>query len=84
MNPVMLLPFIIPIAITSFLVALLVKERRYLISNKKQVMYNENNRAEKNEINNRAQNEPYYEKLISRNKKNPDDYVDYSGGIMGI
>ena len=84
MNPVMLLPFIIPVAITSFLVALLVKERRYLISNKKQMVYDENKPTEKNEKNNRAQNEPYYEKLISRKKKNLDDYVDYSGGIMGI
>jgi hypothetical protein len=74
MNLVVLLPFLIPVTITILLIVMLIKERKYLISNKK----NMNSQVES------IKKEPSYKRVVRENKRNLDDFVDFSGGIMGI
>ncbi len=79
MNPLTVISFMIPAFVAIGLITLLIKERYNFAPRSKNIRggqntENQNNQQVQNYINNRFAN----------TKKYPDDFLDLSGGAMGI
>ena len=79
MNPLTVTSFMIPAFVAIGLITLLIKERYNLTPKSKNIRggqntENQNNQQQQNYINNRFAN----------GKRYPDDFLDLSGGAMGI
>ena len=79
MNPIILTSFIIPGAIAFGLIALLIKERYNLLPKKP----NATQRIETKNQSNQAVRE-YQKDRLTLGKRYPEDFLDLSGGSMGI
>ncbi len=79
MNPLTVTSFIIPAFVAIGLITLLIKERYNLVpkrtnTKREQNTENQNNQAMQN----------YNTYRLANGKKHPDDFLDFSGGAMGI
>ena len=79
MNPIMLTSFIIPAFVAFGLIALLIKERYNLFPKNPHGVQEEETG---NQIDQKLQE--YKKERIVRGKRYPEDFVDFSGGNMGI
>ncbi|HKC67557.1 MAG TPA: hypothetical protein VKG26_04960 [Bacteroidia bacterium] len=79
MNPFVLTSFIIPASVAFVLITLLIKERYNLLPKKTNtnVGTNFNIEEEQNQAN-------YKRDRFKQGKIYPDDFLDFSGGTMGI
>lgn len=75
MNPLSVTPFIIPAFVAVGLITLLIRERYNLIPKKTKA---NNGNREKEDVRRYVNNE------YTQSKRYPDDFVDLSGGSMGI
>ena len=75
MNPLSITPFMIPAFVAVGLITLLIRERYYLLPKKTKA---NNGNGEKEDVRNFKNNE------YAQSKRYPDDFVDLSGGTMGI
>lgn len=79
MNPIILSSFVIPGAIAFYLIALLIKERYSFLPKEKNI-------AEETETNNQINQtiREYHKDKQTFGKRYPEDFLDLSGGSMGI
>ena len=75
MNPLSVTSFMIPAFVAVGLITLLIRERYYLMPKKTKA---NNGNREKEDMRNYANNK------YAQSKRYPDDFVDLSGGSLGI
>jgi hypothetical protein len=79
MNPLTVTSFIIPAFVAIGLITLLIKERYNLVPKRTHAKRDQNT---ENQNNQPRQN--YNTHRFANGKRYPDDFLDFSGGVMGI